>query len=87
MATRPLAMDFQIPKITHEEIDADHGVFVIEPLDRGFRLRGWRPPEAGDRPLLFSSLMRSLYSPAGKHPGPLRQHWRGGNPMAPAWPR
>jgi DNA-directed RNA polymerase subunit alpha len=29
-------MDFQIPKITHEEIDADHGVFVIEPLDRGF---------------------------------------------------
>jgi DNA-directed RNA polymerase subunit alpha len=36
MATRPLAMDFQIPKITHEEIDADHGVFVIEPLDRGF---------------------------------------------------
>ena len=36
MATRPLVMDFQIPKITHEEIDADHGVFVIEPLDRGF---------------------------------------------------
>jgi DNA-directed RNA polymerase subunit alpha len=36
MATRPLAMDFQIPKITHEEIDADHGVFVMEPLDRGF---------------------------------------------------
>ncbi len=29
-------MDFQVPKITHEEIDANHGVFVIEPLDRGF---------------------------------------------------
>ena len=29
-------MDFQIPKITHEEVDEDHGVFVIEPLDRGF---------------------------------------------------
>jgi DNA-directed RNA polymerase subunit alpha len=30
------ATDFQIPKITHEEVDEDHGVFVIEPLDRGF---------------------------------------------------
>jgi DNA-directed RNA polymerase subunit alpha len=29
-------MEFQIPKITHEEIDANHGVFAIEPLDRGF---------------------------------------------------
>jgi DNA-directed RNA polymerase subunit alpha len=29
-------MDFQVPKITHEEIDENHGVFVIEPLDRGF---------------------------------------------------
>ncbi len=29
-------MDFQVPKITHEEIDANHGVFAIEPLDRGF---------------------------------------------------
>ena len=36
MATRTAAMDFQVPKITHEEIDANHGVFVIEPLDRGF---------------------------------------------------
>jgi DNA-directed RNA polymerase subunit alpha len=36
MATRTLSMDFQVPKITHEEIDADHGIFVIEPLDRGF---------------------------------------------------
>jgi DNA-directed RNA polymerase subunit alpha len=29
-------MDFQIPKIVHEEINEDRGVFVIEPLDRGF---------------------------------------------------
>jgi len=29
-------MEFQVPKITHEEVDEDHGVFVIEPLDRGF---------------------------------------------------
>jgi DNA-directed RNA polymerase subunit alpha len=28
--------DFQIPKITHEEVDENHGVFAIEPLDRGF---------------------------------------------------
>ncbi len=34
MAVR--ATDFQIPKITHEEVNEDHGVFVIEPLDRGF---------------------------------------------------
>jgi DNA-directed RNA polymerase subunit alpha len=36
MATRTIAMDFQVPKITHEEVDTNHGVFVIEPLDRGF---------------------------------------------------
>jgi DNA-directed RNA polymerase subunit alpha len=36
MATRTAAMDFQVPRITHEEIDENHGVFVIEPLDRGF---------------------------------------------------
>ncbi len=36
MATRTLAMDFQVPKITHEEVDERHGIFVIEPLDRGF---------------------------------------------------
>ena len=36
MATRTLAMDFQVPKITHEEVDEQRGVFVIEPLDRGF---------------------------------------------------
>jgi DNA-directed RNA polymerase subunit alpha len=36
MATRTIATDFQVPKITHEEVDANHGVFVIEPLDRGF---------------------------------------------------
>jgi DNA-directed RNA polymerase subunit alpha len=29
-------MDFQIPKISHEEVDDLRGVFVIEPLDRGF---------------------------------------------------
>jgi len=29
-------MDFQIPKIVHEEADEHQGVFVIEPLDRGF---------------------------------------------------
>jgi DNA-directed RNA polymerase subunit alpha len=29
-------MEFQVPKITHEEVNEDRGVFVIEPLDRGF---------------------------------------------------
>jgi DNA-directed RNA polymerase subunit alpha len=29
-------MEFQIPRIVHEEVDADRGMFVIEPLDRGF---------------------------------------------------
>jgi DNA-directed RNA polymerase subunit alpha len=29
-------MTFQIPKIVHEESDDHRGVFVIEPLDRGF---------------------------------------------------
>jgi DNA-directed RNA polymerase subunit alpha len=29
-------MDFQIPKIVHEEVDENRGIFVIEPLDRGF---------------------------------------------------
>jgi DNA-directed RNA polymerase subunit alpha len=29
-------MEFQIPRITHEEVNEDRGVFVIEPLDRGF---------------------------------------------------
>ena len=29
-------MEFQIPKIVHEEVDDNRGVFVIEPLDRGF---------------------------------------------------
>ncbi len=29
-------MDFQVPKITHEEVDEHRGIFVIEPLDRGF---------------------------------------------------
>ena len=29
-------MDFQVPRIVHEEVDEHRGVFVIEPLDRGF---------------------------------------------------
>jgi len=29
-------MDFQIPKIVHEEVEDHRGIFVIEPLDRGF---------------------------------------------------
>jgi len=29
-------MNFQIPKIVHEEVDDHRGVFAIEPLDRGF---------------------------------------------------
>jgi DNA-directed RNA polymerase subunit alpha len=35
MATRTL-MDFQVPRIVHEEVDARRGRFTIEPLDRGF---------------------------------------------------
>jgi DNA-directed RNA polymerase subunit alpha len=34
MATR--TMEFQVPKIVHEEVDDQRGIFVIEPLDRGF---------------------------------------------------
>jgi DNA-directed RNA polymerase subunit alpha len=29
-------MEFQVPKIVHEEVDENRGVFQIEPLDRGF---------------------------------------------------
>jgi DNA-directed RNA polymerase subunit alpha len=29
-------MEFQIPRIVHEEIDENRGIFQIEPLDRGF---------------------------------------------------
>jgi DNA-directed RNA polymerase subunit alpha len=36
LATRTSLMDFQIPKIVHEEVEDFRGVFVIEPLDRGF---------------------------------------------------
>ena len=36
MATRTALMDFQVPRITREEVDEQRGVFVIEPLDRGF---------------------------------------------------
>ena len=36
LATTTVLMEFQIPKIVHEEVDEHRGVFVIEPLDRGF---------------------------------------------------
>jgi DNA-directed RNA polymerase subunit alpha len=36
LAIRTSLMDFQIPKIVHEEVDENRGIFVIEPLDRGF---------------------------------------------------
>src|SRR3954452_12636779 len=36
MAIRTSLMEFQIPKIVHEEVNENRGVFVIEPLDRGF---------------------------------------------------
>jgi len=36
MATRTSLMEFQIPRIVHEELEAERGIFVIEPLDRGF---------------------------------------------------
>ena len=36
MAVRTSLMEFQIPKIVHEEVDENRGVFEIEPLDRGF---------------------------------------------------
>jgi DNA-directed RNA polymerase subunit alpha len=29
-------MEFQVPRIVHEEMDEKRGIFVIEPLDRGF---------------------------------------------------
>src|SRR5467141_4740595 len=36
MATRTTLMDFQVPRIVHEEVDEERGRFTIEPLDRGF---------------------------------------------------
>ena len=36
MAVRTSLMDFQTPRIVHEEADEHRGVFAIEPLDRGF---------------------------------------------------
>jgi len=36
LAIRTSLMEFQIPKIVHEEINENRGVFQIEPLDRGF---------------------------------------------------
>ena len=32
----PALMDFQIPKITSEDVTTRVGTFVVEPLDRGF---------------------------------------------------
>jgi DNA-directed RNA polymerase subunit alpha len=29
-------MDFQVPRIVHEEVEENRGIFEIEPLDRGF---------------------------------------------------
>src|SRR5688500_9335249 len=29
-------MEFQIPRIVHEDVDEQRGIFAIEPLDRGF---------------------------------------------------
>jgi DNA-directed RNA polymerase subunit alpha len=29
-------MEFQVPRIVHEEVDEERGIFEIEPLDRGF---------------------------------------------------
>ena len=36
MATRSSLMEFQVPRIIHEELTEERGIFVIEPLDRGF---------------------------------------------------
>ncbi|MFN8187756.1 MAG: DNA-directed RNA polymerase subunit alpha [Gaiellales bacterium] len=36
MSVRTSLMDFQVPKIAKEEVGESRGVFVIEPLDRGF---------------------------------------------------
>ena len=36
MATRTSLMEFQVPRIVHEEVDEQRGRFTIEPLDRGF---------------------------------------------------
>src|SRR5262245_34081199 len=36
MATRTSLMEFQVPKIVHEEVDDRRGIVVMEPLDRGF---------------------------------------------------
>jgi len=36
MATRTSLMEFQVPRIVHEEVTEERGLFEIEPLDRGF---------------------------------------------------
>src|ERR1700687_2396106 len=36
MSARSTVIDFHVPKITHEEVKENRGIFAIEPLDRGF---------------------------------------------------
>jgi DNA-directed RNA polymerase subunit alpha len=36
VAVRTSLMEFQVPKIVHEEVTENRGIFEIEPLDRGF---------------------------------------------------
>src|SRR5436189_4086313 len=36
MAVRTSLMEFQVPRIVHEEVDDNRGVFISEPIDRGF---------------------------------------------------
>src|SRR4051795_5937843 len=52
MSSRSIVMDFQVPKITHEEVKENRGVFVIEPIDRGLV----SPFGTSLRPLLPPSL-------------------------------
>src|SRR5919197_4445239 len=40
-------MEFQVPKIVHEEVEEDRGIFVIEPIGRG---RGYVPAELNRGP-------------------------------------
>src|ERR671915_563706 len=62
MATRTAVMDFQVPKIVHEELDGNRGMFVIEPLDRGF---GYTFGNSLRR-VLLSSLEGPAPAPAAK---------------------
>jgi hypothetical protein len=56
---------------------------LTDPAPRGFRVRGWRPPGAEDRPLLFSSLMRSLYSAGRADPDPVNSRRDARDPEVP----